>query len=222
MFVRPHLSPEAGFSLEEDSMQRTRRQILDILKLRGRATLDELSKEVVLSPVTVRVHLSVLQRDDLVSVDEVRGRVGRPYFVYSLTEDAEDLFPKRYHTLAGRLLTGLSDCLPPDTVKVTLTRVAESWATERMPRLAGKALPDRAEEIALIRNEEGAIATCEKVDEGYLIQQFNCPNLLVCRAHTEVCDMEEQYITKMAGTRVTHSSCIGRGDRVCSYLIYQG
>ncbi|HEX2922718.1 MAG TPA: winged helix-turn-helix transcriptional regulator, partial [Chloroflexota bacterium] len=85
-------------------MQRTRRQILDILKRRGRATLEELSKEVALSPVTVRVHLSVLQRDDLVSVEEVRGKVGRPYFVYSLTEDAEELFPKRYHALANRLL----------------------------------------------------------------------------------------------------------------------
>lgn len=203
-------------------MQRTRRQILDILKRRGRATLEELSKEVVLSPVTVRVHLSVLQRDDLVSVEEVRGRVGRPYFVYSLTEDAEELFPKRYHALANRLLTGLSDGFPQDTVAAMLTRVAESWAAERMPRLTDKALPDRAAEIAQIRNEEGAIATCEKVDEGYLIQQFNCPNLLVCRVHTEVCDMEEQYVTKMAGARVTHSSCIGRGDRVCSYLIHEG
>lgn len=203
-------------------MQRTRRQILDILKRRGRATLEELSKEVVLSPVTVRVHLSVLQRDDLVSVEEVRGRVGRPYFVYSLTEDAEELFPKRYHTLACRLLMGLNDSFPQETVKATLSRIAESWSAERAPRLAGKSVADRAAEIAQIRNEEGAIATCEKVDGGYLIQQYNCPNLLVCRIHTQVCDMEEMYITNMAAAPVSHSSCIARGDRVCAYLVHEG
>ena len=200
-------------------MQRTRRQILDILKKRGRATLEELANEVGLSPVTVRVHLSVLQRDDLVNVEEVRGRVGRPYFVYSLTEGAEDLFPKRYHVLANRFLLGIDEVLEPEVQETLLNRIAVRWAAERSPRLAEKGLQERVAEIARIRSEEGAIADWERVDGGYLLSQYNCPNLLVCRVHSQVCDLEEDYISRMLGAPVIRQGCIGRGDRICSFLI---
>lgn len=200
-------------------MQRTRRQILDILKKRGRATLEELAREVVLSPVTVRVHLSVLQRDDLVSVEEVRGRVGRPYFVYSLTEEAEELFPKRYHVLANRLLAGLDEMLTPEARQALFSGVAERWAAERAPRLAGKTLAEKVVEVARIRSEEGAIADWERVEEGYMLRQYNCPNLAVCRLHSQVCRLEEEYISRLVGIPLRRQGCIGQGDRVCSYLI---
>lgn len=200
-------------------MQRTRRQILDILKRRGRATLEELSREVGLSAVTVRVHLSVLQRDDLVSVEEVRGRVGRPYFVYSLTEEADELFPKRYHVLANRLLSGLNDVLPENTIQGLLDHVAEVWAAERAHRLGGKGLAEKVAEVTQIRSEEGAIADWEKVEEGYLIRQYNCPNLLVSRVHSQVCEVEEDYLKRMLGVPLARAGCIAHGDRVCSYLV---
>ncbi|MGE5620466.1 MAG: helix-turn-helix transcriptional regulator [Sphingomonadaceae bacterium] len=200
-------------------MQRTRRQILDILKKRGRATLEELAREVALSPVTVRVHLSVLQRDDLVGVEEVRGRVGRPYFVYSLTEEAEDLFPKRYHVLANRLLSGLDGVLSQETKQALFDHVAERWAAERAPRLTGRGLAEKVAEVARIRCEEGAIADWEKVEQGYLLRQHNCPNLAVCRVHAQVCRLEEQYISRLLGVSLIRQGCIGQGDRVCAFLI---
>lgn len=200
-------------------MQRTRRQILDILKKRGRATLEELSREVGLSPVTVRVHLSVLQRDDLVNVEEVRGKVGRPYFVYSLSEDAEELFPKRYHLLANRLLNGLNDRLSPAALQDVLSYVATVWAGEHAQRLAGKGLAERVAEVARIRTDEGAIAEWEKVDDGYMLRQYNCPNLLISQAHNYACALEEEYIARMLGVPATHTEAIGRGNRLCSYII---
>ncbi len=200
-------------------MQRTRRQILDILKKQGRATLEELSREVGLSPVTVRVHLSVLQRDDLVNVEEVRGKVGRPYFVYSLAEEAEEEFPKRYHLLANRLLSGMEDKLPLETLQGVLNHVAAVWVEEKAPRLAGKGLAERVVEVTRIRTEEGAMAEFEEVEGGYLLKQYNCPNLLVSRAYTHVCALEERYIAGMLGVPVTHVGAIGSGERVCAYLI---
>ncbi len=202
-------------------MQRTRRQILDILKKRGRATLEELAREVGLSAVTVRVHLSVLQRDDLVKVEEVRGRVGRPYFVYSLTEEAEDLFPKRYHVLAHRLLHSLNEALPRESVQAVLGHMSEVWSAERVQRLAGKSLAERVAEVAEIRSEEGAIADWERVEGGYQLNQYNCPSLAVSRAHHQVCDVEERYLASLLEASVTRTGCIGLGDRVCSYLIRQ-
>ncbi len=202
-------------------MQRTRRQILDILKKRGRAALDELARDVGLSPVTVRVHLSVLQRDDLVKVEEVRGRVGRPHFMYSLTEDAEDFFPKRYHALANRLLTSLADTLPQESVQAVLDHMAETWAVERAVRLAGKDLATRIAEVTQIRTEEGAMADWEQVDGSFWIRQHNCPSLLVSRLHPLVCEVEQQYLSKMLGAPLKRAGSIALGDRVCAYQIGQ-
>src|SRR3990172_8819772 len=103
-------------------MQRTRRQILDILKRRGKASLEELATAVELVPVTVRAHLSVLERDDLVQAEETRGRIGRPYFVYSLTPEAQELFPRSYHALSDRLLSALQEVYGPTGVKRVLER----------------------------------------------------------------------------------------------------
>ncbi|HEX9015202.1 MAG TPA: winged helix-turn-helix transcriptional regulator [Chloroflexota bacterium] len=200
-------------------MQRTRRQILDILKQRGRATLEDLAREVGLSPVTVRVHLSVLQRDDLVNVDEIRGKVGRPYFVYSLTEEAEELFPKRYHVLAARLLRTMNDELPADTVARVLSQVAAGWAGERAERVKGKPLCDRVAEVTEIRNEEGALAEWAAVNGGYRLTQHNCPNLLVSRGFPQVCDVEHGYLEGVLDAQVVQTECIGRGDRVCSFEV---
>lgn len=200
-------------------MQRTRRQILDILKRCGRATLEELSREVGLSPVTVRVHLSVLQRDDLVSVDEVRGRVGRPHFVYSLTEEAENLFPKRYEAFASRLLKSVNNTLEPADVQKLLCNMALDWARERSGRLTGKQLPEMVAEVARIRTEEGALADWEQTAEGFLITQYNCPNLAVSRLHPQVCDVETDYLGQMLGVAVTKGACIAQGDRTCTYAV---
>lgn len=202
-------------------MQRTRRQILDILKMRGRATLEELAREVALSPVTVRVHLSVLQRDDLVHVEEVRGKVGRPYFVYSLTEEAEELFPKRYHVLAGRLLRTIGEELPAETADRLLSRMAEVWASERAPQIHGETLLERVAEVATIRNEEGAIAEWERLDDGFLLRQHNCPNLAISRTHPQVCAVEQEYLARMLGATVVQAECIGNGDRICSFRVQE-
>ena len=88
--------------------------------------------------------------------------------------------------------------------------------------MAGKELASRVAEVARIRTEEGAIAEWEETDGGFLLKQYNCPNLALCRRHPEVCHLEEQYISRMLGVPVTPLTSIGQGDRICSYLVREG
>ncbi|HEY5640138.1 MAG TPA: helix-turn-helix domain-containing protein, partial [Dehalococcoidia bacterium] len=80
-------------------MQTTRQQILDYLRRHGRGTVKELGQLLGLTSTGIRQHLTVLERDNLVEAREERGRVGRPTLVYSITETADDLFPKAYDQL---------------------------------------------------------------------------------------------------------------------------
>lgn len=201
-------------------MQRTRREILNILKRQGRATLEELANGVGLVPVTVRAHLNVLERDDLVKYEEVRGKVGRPYYVYTLTEVAEELFPKSYDVLANRVLDSIEAECGPEGLTGLAERMAEAWAREHEPRLAGKSLDERVAEAAKIRSEEGAWAEVQVVDDGYNIVQYNCSCPQVSGRHPEVtCAAELAYLRRLLGSDVQRIEWRQAGSRLCRYHV---
>ena len=66
-------------------MQETRQQIIEILKTRSQATVDDLADALALTTMTVRHHLGILEEQSLVQTEIQRGRVGRPHYVYRLT-----------------------------------------------------------------------------------------------------------------------------------------
>lgn len=199
-------------------MQKTRRSILEYLKQRGRATLDELAQESGLAPMTVRGHLAILERDGLIGSDEERGRVGRPRFVYTLTEQGHDLFPKSYHVLCNRILDAL--CTNADIAAALATQIAEHWAGEYSARFEGKSLEEKVQTLAEIRTAEGAMAEVEKTPDGYLIHQRHCPASCVAARHPDViCAAEIGYIRRALNASVERVSWIQNGDATCTYRV---
>ncbi|NTU63973.1 MAG: ArsR family transcriptional regulator, partial [Chloroflexi bacterium] len=61
-------------------MQATRQRILEILKERGAATVEELGSDLDLTPVTIRHHLDILRNEGLIQAPKVKRRdaPGRP------------------------------------------------------------------------------------------------------------------------------------------------
>lgn len=200
-------------------MQKTRRQILDLLKLRNRATLDDLAREIGLSPVTIRSHLSVLERDDLICSEEVRGRVGRPHFVYCLAVGAEVEFPRAYHEVARRFLEGFRSVAGPEQMAQLIEVVAERWAAEKADRLNGKGLEARIAEVVRIRSEEGAMAEWDKCDGGYRLLQHHCPASRIADLSPEVCQVELEYLQRLLGAAVEREGSHHQGEGKCSYRI---
>jgi len=125
-------------------MQPTRRQIVEILKQRGRATVDELSKEIGITLMAVRLHLVVLERDGLVIRGSVREGPGRPTLVYRLTEQAEEVFPKHYDQLANNLLAAAKTELGAEGVEALLLRAAQQQAAELREQLGAGGLSARS------------------------------------------------------------------------------
>jgi predicted ArsR family transcriptional regulator len=98
---------------DERFFESTRGKIVTLLRRSGR-TVEELARALSLTDNGVRAHLAVLERDGIV---RQRGSVrrssggGKPAYVYGLTEQAEDLFPKAYEPALRRLLDVLSERL---------------------------------------------------------------------------------------------------------------
>src|SRR3990170_8296403 len=127
-------------------MQSPRQHILEYLQRQGRATVKELGGLLGLTSTGIRQHLTVLERDGLVDAREERGRVGRPTLVYSLTEQADALFPKRYDDLAGVILEEIRAADGKERLHQLFSRVAHRLAEPYKDRVAGLELPERVKE----------------------------------------------------------------------------
>jgi predicted ArsR family transcriptional regulator len=189
----------------------TRGRMVTLLRRAG-FTVDELARALDLTDNGVRVHLAVLERDGIV---RQRGSVrrssggGKPAYVYELTQEGEELFPKAYEPTLRRLLDVLSDQLGPEESEELLRSVGRRLAGEHSTRADGAHA--RLETAVEVLNELGGLAELEARDGAVVIRGYSCPLAGVTPDHPEVCRMAEALVAEVAGVPV-HERC-DRGER---------
>jgi predicted ArsR family transcriptional regulator len=189
----------------------TRGRVVTLLR-RADFTIDELARELGLTNNGVRAHLAVLERDGIV---RQRGSVrrssggGKPAYVYELTQEGEDLFPKAYEPTLRRLLDVLGERLGPEESEALLRLVGRRLAGEHSTRADGSHA--RLETAVEVLNELGGLAELEERDGTVIIRGYSCPLAGVTPEHPEVCRMAEALVAEVAGVSV-HEHC-DRGER---------
>jgi predicted ArsR family transcriptional regulator len=216
-----------GLSGEKFPMQSTKENILHYLKRSGGGTVDAVASEFGLARMTVRQHLSVLERDGLVVSREERRRTGRPHLVFSLTEGGEERFPKRYDRLANLALqevalleadeiAGLS---PEDKKRLLLAKMADRVYREHEPSVRNKGLKDRVAIIAEILRREGGFAEWKAEGERYEIVDYNCVYRKVAGSHEEVCDWHVSLLGRLLGNDVECAQFMSQGAECCRFVV---
>ena len=191
----------------------TRGRVVTLLRRAG-FTVDELARELDLTNNGVRAHLAVLERDGIV---RQRGSLrrssggGKPAYVYELTREGEDLFPKAYEPTLGRLLDVLSERLGPEESVALLRSVGRRLAEEHATRADGAHA--RLETAVEVLNELGGLAELEERDGAVVIRGYSCPLAAVTPDHPDVCRMAESLVAEVAGVSV-HEHC-DHGERPC-------
>jgi len=202
-------------------MQTRRQEILTILKQQGEATVDELARMLELTPVTVRHHLDILRADGLVEASAVRRRrgPGRPQYIYILTAEATDRFPKKYDDLVNELLDEMKTRLGQGVVKEILGSIANR-RLEQAPSLdPGLPLEARLEILVVYLTEQGYIASWERKDNSWFVRISNCPYQNAATQHPELCFMDLFLLEQLSGTKVIRRQRITDGDYACTYQI---
>jgi predicted ArsR family transcriptional regulator len=196
---------------DEKFFESTRGQIVTLLR-RSNRTVEELARVLDLTDNGVRAHLAVLERDGIV---RQRGSVrrssggGKPAYVYELTQEGEDLFPKAYEPTLRRLLDVLSDHLGPEESEALLRSVGRHLAEEHSTQADG--VHARLEAAVEVLNELGGLAELEDRDGMVVIRGYSCPLAGVTPDHPEICRMAEALVAEVAGVPV-HERCV-RGER---------
>ena len=175
-------------------------------------TVDELARGLGLTNNGVRAHLATLERDGIVRQSGVvrsESGGGKPAYLYELTPEAEDLFPKAYEPVLHRLLDVLAEQLESDESEALLRSVGRVMAEERtVPSDGTRAGLAVAVDVL---NELGGLAELEERDDGFVIRGYSCPLAGVTPDHPEVCRMAETLIADLAGVSV--SEHCDRGER---------
>jgi predicted ArsR family transcriptional regulator len=200
---------------DQKFFESTRGQLVTLLR-RGGRTVEELAQVLVLTDNGVRAHLATLERDGLV---QQRGSVrrssggGKPAYVYELTSEAENLFPKAYEPVLHRLLDVLSERIGPEESEMLLRAVGNRLAE-------GQTVPEdgihvRLEAAVAVLNELGGLAELEERDGSFVIRGYSCPLAAVTPNHPEVCRMAESLVTELAGIPVYEHCDRGERPRCC-------
>ena len=197
----------------------TRDLIVRTMRTQGKCTIKELAEAASVSPISVRHHLSNLQVKGLVDVEEKRQGVGRPHHVYSLTEQAFELFPTRYLRLTNRLIDEMKESLPEGKVLELFAAVASSMAAAYAQQLKGLPLEERMRRLTELLCTEGFEADLQRRGDSLVIRELACPYLRVGQEHREVCQMDQDFIATALSLPVERVTCLLEGDAHCSYQV---
>ncbi len=197
----------------------TRDIILRTLRARGKCSVNELAEASLVSPVSVRHHLSNLQAESLVSVEDKRHGVGRPRQLFSLTEAGLDLFPSRYVRLTNRLLDEIKESMSAPKVEQLFAGVASTMVADVARRLEGLPLEQRLARMVELLAEEGFDAQIERQEGRILIREISCPYFRIGRKHPEVCAVDQAFMATALSLPVERVTCQLQGADTCTFSV---
>jgi len=201
-------------------MKSTKDKILQTLLRQPKTTINDIAEAVGINPISVRHHLSNLEKEGLIGAEEERHGVGRPRLVYSLTQDGMEKFPTKYLQLTTRLLSQMKESMPAPVVAKLFSQIAEDLANEYSSQMQGMKIEERLEFVKEMLAKEGFTVEWEKKGDDYQIHEISCPYYQIGVAHPEVCSVDQTFISKMLALPANKVQCILDGGTHCTYVVH--
>lgn len=197
----------------------SRQGILEVL-MKEDCSVSELCEKLWLSSTAVRQHLAVLERDGLVERGAKRERMGRPKFVYSLTEKAEGIFPKRYSELLGLVLEELIELKGHSYAMRIMEAIAKKNATRYQHLFEGKGAEECLEQLVKLLNEFGAYSEQKREDGRLTFRSYNCIfSEPAVKFDPLICRYDVVFFETLLGEEVVKKSSQTKGKKCCVFEV---
>ncbi len=204
----------------EHILKSSRSAIIDLLKVNGAMSVEQLAEGLGVTKVCVRRHLGVLESDGLIGYEEERHERGRPRHMYRLTEKARCLFPQRYDELAREVLGQIERQFGLEALRRVLHARADELIVQLRRDLSGLSFEERVKTLAKLISARGYLAESRRQRDGsYRMRQRHCPTEKVAVSHPTICDEEVRVYREALGCEVIRECRIADGHRVCEFRI---
>ncbi|GAB4388345.1 MAG: hypothetical protein Kow0025_07040 [Thermodesulfovibrionales bacterium] len=204
-------------NLEQSS---TKQKILMLLKKNESMTVADLSRQMGITPMAVRQHLMALEKKNFIRYDVKKYGIGRPVFLYSLTDKADSMFPKGY----AKFITEVLEAVEKTEGKKKLDKIFkarnERLLAEAEGYLSGcKTFGDRVHKLSERLEKGGYMVDLSEDGDKFVLRQFNCPLSGIPAKFGQTCGYELELYRDLLGQGVTMEQCQRDGAPSCTYFI---
>ncbi|WP_432353801.1 helix-turn-helix transcriptional regulator [Sporosarcina sp. A2] len=200
----------------------TKEKLLNLFKKEKELTVNQMAKALEITEMAVRKHLNVLERDSFIDMYEMKQPIGRPVQVFSLTSQADELFPKSYDNLTVDFLNDLQEIQGNEIIDRLFEkrgkRLANNYLSHMKPGFSNEEMVDTLKNIQI---DKGYMADVNKInDNQFELIEHNCPIFEVSKNFKQACHCETNMFKEVLNTKdVKRTSCKADGDNHCHFLI---
>lgn len=180
--------------------------------------MQELAEALELTDNAVRSHLTSLERDGLIQQLGTRPGFRKPHVLYSLTNEAESVFPTAYAPLLRHVLAVIVRRLPSQELRESLREAGQSAAQEHLDQVKGKRRNQRIEFALEMLKTLGGNVTIREIEGKRLICGNDCPLSVATAHHPEACVILESLLSEIIGAPVKECCLHGAAPR-CRFEI---
>lgn len=201
-----------------------REHLLFLLKMHGPQTTAQLAKQLTVTTMAIRQHLTILEKENLVQSTDIRHKIGRPARLWQLTSKISKQFPDYHAELATGMIEAIRTTFGEDGLeRLTKERTRKQIQNynARMPD-SNISIEERVNVLAQIRCEEGYMAEWKHTHDGHIkFVENHCSIANAACLCSNICSEELSLFRTILGDKVSIDRVehILNGDRCCSYHI---
>lgn len=209
-------------------MKGTRGEIVELLQRYGELTVQGLIEHLSLAPAALRRHLDILVGDGTIDFRAVKQAMGRPHYVYHLTDRARERLSTGYPRLMERMIEEVAELSSRSDdghglLDTLFAGIADRLVADHRPQVRGRTMQDRVVSVTAALREEGILEGWSKKDDGYHLYNGSCPYHGAARASSGLCcASERRAIALLLDTDVEQVGRIADGGSVCEYIVHPG
>jgi predicted ArsR family transcriptional regulator len=195
----------------------TRGKIVAELRRLGSASAADLAGLFGLSPNAVRQQLVVLERDGIVAERPVRRGPTKPTLEFSLTREADSLFPQRYDRLLSSVLREVRLQYGASAVGQIFDSISDRAVARAKRSVTAERPEERVAQLTELLRHDGVVAEYSLIDGGFALHEHNCPYSTVAKEHPEMCQVVHHMIDETIGGAMQQTESLATGGTECRF-----
>lgn len=207
-------------------MNGARDEIVAALRQHGERTIAQLAEAVGITPAALRRHLDILAGEGMVEHRAVRQATGRPFFLYRLSERAQEAasdYPRLLERFVTEVATlGREEIASKDgrdLLETVFGHMSEHLAADYQDRVHGETLSERLDSLTEALRDEGLVERWEERPDGYHLSTSLCPHRRAAVLTPGLCSAEARAIASLLGAAVEQTGRLVDGAPLCEYLV---
>jgi|HubBroStandDraft_5_1064220.scaffolds.fasta_scaffold04767_2 predicted ArsR family transcriptional regulator len=200
--------------------QTTRGKIVSQLRRLGSASAADLAAEFGLSPNAVRQQLTILERDGLVAETSVRRGPTKPTYEFSLTSEADRLFPQAYDKMLSAVLREVKDQFGAPGVAKIFDGLSKRAVERARLEITAVRPEEKVAQLTEMLQKNGVVAEYSLIDGGYVLHERSCPYFDAAKEHPEVCQVIHHVMDETIGGDHVQTESLASGGKECRFELY--